>query len=469
MSGAAAAEQPVAPATLDHGVAFGAAMKVWARVAALSFGGPAGQIAVMHRIVVEEQRWIGEQRFLQALNYCTLLPGPEAQQLAIYIGWLMHRTKGGLLAGIVFVLPGFLAIMALSWIYVLLGRVTLVQGMFFGLKAAVLVIVVEAVLRVGKRALKNNAMRAIAMAAFIALFFYDAPFPLIILVAGAIGWAGGRAGLPAFLAAGGHGTAADRQFSDASSLLGADTPAHARPNLLWSLKIGATLLLLWLAPVAVLVLGLGQGNVFADIGIFFSKMAVVTFGGAYAVLAYVAQQAVSHYHWVTPGEMLDGLGMAETTPGPLIIVTQFVGFLGAWRQPGGLSPLLAATLGGALTTWVTFTPCFLWIFVGAPFAEALRANKALSAALGAITAAVVGVILNLAVWFALHVLFAQSTATRLAGASFDVPVPGSINLAALVLALAAAVAIFRFRLGMLVVLLGSALAGVAYFLAAGSR
>lgn len=448
----------------DHGVPFSEAMKVWARVAALSFGGPAGQIAVMHRIIVEEKKWIGEQRFLQALNYCTLLPGPEAQQLAIYIGWLMHRTKGGLFAGTLFVLPGLLAIMALSWIYVLLGKVTIVQGLFFGLKAAVLVIVIEAVLRVGKRALKNNTMRGLAAAAFIALFFYDVPFPAVILVAGLIGYFGGRAGVPAFLAGGGHGKVGDRQVADADSLLGEETPAHARPNLRWSLSIAAVFLALWLVPIAALYVGLGGENVFTKIAIFFSQMAIVTFGGAYAVLAYVAQQAVENYHWVTAGEMLDGLGMAETTPGPLIMVTQFVGFLAAWREPGAMSPLLAATLGGLLTTWVTFVPCFLWIFFGAPFVEALRANKALGAALGAITAAVVGVILNLAVWFALHVLFAELVPVRFLGAAVDLPVLRSVDVPTLVLAIAAAVAIFRFKVGMMPVLLASALAGVLYAL-----
>jgi chromate transporter len=451
----------------DHGVPFGEAMKVWMRVAALSFGGPAGQIAVMHRIIVEEKKWIGDQRFLQALNYCTLLPGPEAQQLATYIGWLMHRTRGGLLAGTLFVLPGLLAIMALSWIYVLLGKVTIVQGLFFGLKAAVLVIVIEAVLRVGRRALRNNTMRGLAAAAFVALFFYDVPFPIVIVVAGFIGYVGGRAGLPAFLAGGGHGKVGDRQLADADSLLGEETPVHARPNVRWSLSIATVFLALWLVPVAALHLGLGGDNVFTKISIFFSQMAVVTFGGAYAVLAYVAQQAVDHYHWVTAGEMLDGLGMAETTPGPLIMVTQFVGFLAAWREPGGMPPLLAATLGGLLTTWVTFVPCFLWIFFGAPFVEALRANKALGAALGAITAAVVGVILNLAVWFALHVLFAKQVPVRWLGASVELPVPSSVDLPALVLSLAAALAIFRFKFGMIPVLLASSMAGVVYYLVLG--
>ncbi len=446
----------------DHGVPFYEAMKVWARVAALSFGGPAGQIAVMHRIVVEEKKWIGEQRFLQALNYCTLLPGPEAQQLATYIGWLMHRTKGGLLAGTLFVLPGLLAIMALSWVYVLLGKVTLVQGLFFGLKAAVLVIVIEAVLRVGRRALRNNVMRGIAAAAFVAIFFYHVPFPLIIVATGAIGWLGGRLGWAAFRTGGGHGTPGARQVADADSLLGEETPAHARPNVRWSLSIAAVFLALWLVPVALLYFGLGGGNVFAQIAVFFSKMAVVTFGGAYAVLAYVAQQAVENYQWVTAGEMLDGLGMAESTPGPLIMVTQFVGFLAAWREPGGLPPLLAATLGGLLTTWVTFVPCFLWIFFGAPFVEALRSNKALAAALAAITAAVVGVILNLAVWFGLQVLFSDLEPVNVLGATVDLPVLASANLPALVLAAACAVAVFRFKFGMITVLLASALTGIIY-------
>ena len=451
-----------------HGVPFGEAMKVWARVAALSFGGPAGQIAVMHRIIVEEKRWIGENRFLQALNYCTLLPGPEAQQLAIYIGWLMHRTRGGLFAGTLFVLPGLVAIMALSWIYVLLGRLTIVEGLFFGLKAAVLVIVVEAVLRVGKRALKNGVMVALAAVSFIAIFFYDVPFPIIVFGAGAIGYVAGRAGLQPFLSAGGHGKVGGRQGAGRDSLLGEETPEHARPNLRWSLSIAVVFLVLWLAPLALLYVALGGSNVFTEIAVFFSKMAVVTFGGAYAVLAYVAQQAVDHYHWVKPGEMLDGLGMAETTPGPLIMVTQFVGFLAAWREPGALPPLLAATLGGLLTTWVTFVPCFLWIFFGAPFVEALRSNKALGAALGAITAAVVGVILNLAVWFALHVLFAKQVPVTALGASFGMPVLSSIDIPAAVLAAASAVAIFRFKMGMITVLLASALAGMIYYLALGS-
>ena len=446
-----------------HGVSFGEAMRVWARVAALSFGGPAGQIAVMHRIVVEEKKWIGDSRFLQALNYCTLLPGPEAQQLAIYIGWLMHRTKGGLVAGTLFVLPGLLAIMALSWIYVLLGKVPLVQGLFFGLKAAVLVIVVEAVLRVGKRALRNYVMRAIAVAAFVAIFFYDVPFPVIIILAGLIGFTGGRLGWPAFQAGGGHGKVGAKLVADADSALGEATPDHARPNVRWSLTVAGVFLALWLVPVAALYFGLGADNVFSQIAVFFSKMAVVTFGGAYAVLAYVAQQAVEGFHWLKPGEMLDGLGMAETTPGPLIMVLQFVGFMGAFRDPGTLAPLTAGVLGGLLATWVTFTPCFLWIFLGAPYIERLRDNKALSGALGAITAAVVGVILNLAVWFAMHTLFARMIDWH----GLDLPELASVNPWALALALGAAAGVFWLRAGLLRVLAASAAAGVVLYLAAG--
>ena len=434
------------------------ATRVWARIALLSFGGPAGQIAVMHRILVEEKRWIGEARFLHALNYCMLLPGPEAQQLATYIGWLMHRTRGGLIAGILFVLPGLAAIMVLSWIYAAAADVGAVEALFFGLKAAVLAIVAEAVRRLGSRALRNNVLRALAAAAFIAIFFFAIPFPLIILAAGAIGYFAGRAGAAAFSGGGGHGSATSE-----GTVLGDRIPDHAVPSLRWSLRISAVFLLLWLAPLAVLLATLGPDNVFSRIGLFFSQMAVVTFGGAYAVLAYVAQQAVETYGWLAPGEMLDGLGMAETTPGPLIMVTQFVGFMGAFRDPGGLHPMVAGTLGGLLTTWVTFTPCFLWIFLGAPFVERLRSNRALSAALSGITAAVVGVVLNLAAWFALHTLFRQVREVTAGPLRFDLPVAASVDLAACVLAAAAMVAMFRFKLGAPTVLAGCAAAGMAWW------
>jgi chromate transporter len=450
-------------------VSIGEALRVWARVAALSFGGPAGQIAVMHRIVVEEKRWIGEERFLHALNYCMLLPGPEAQQLAVYIGWLMHRTFGGLIAGILFVLPGVVAIMVLSWIYALFGNVGLVQALFFGLKAAVLAIVLGAVVRIGSKALKNRVMAGLAAVAFVAIFTFDVPFPIIILTAGLVGFVGSRMGVAAFQIGGGHGKAGGtRPLADADSLLGEGTPAHARPPVGWSLRIGGILLTLWLVPTLALVLMLGSGDTFSEIALFFSKMAVVTFGGAYAVLAYVAQQAVETYGWLRPGEMLDGLGMAETTPGPLIMVTQFVGFMGAFRDPGTLPPLLAGTLGGLLTTWVTFVPCFLWIFLGAPFVETLRGNRALSAALSAITAAVVGVILNLAIWFALHVLFREVDEVRYGSATLDVPTLASIDPASLVLTVGALLAVFRFKAGMVPVLAACSLAGIVYHLILGA-
>jgi len=451
---------PVKVTTVGHGVPFRDALRVWLRVAALSFGGPAGQIAVMHRIVVDEKRWIGEARFLHALSYCTLLPGPEAQQLAIYIGWLMHGTRGGIAAGTLFVLPGILCIMALSYVYAGLGHVGVVAALFFGLKAAVLAVVLQAVVRVGSRALKNRMMVGIAATAFVAIFFVGVPFPLIILAAGLLGWAGTRAGSSLFQVGGGHGEAAKNALAEADSLLGEGQPDHARATVAMARRAASVWLVLWLVPVLALLATLGTDATFSQIALFFSEMAVVTFGGAYAVLAYVAQQAVEHYHWLRPGEMLDGLGMAETTPGPLIMVTQFVGFMAAYRDPGALHPMLAGTLGGLLTTWVTFTPCFLWIFLGAPFIEGLRGNRALSGALSAITAAVVGVILNLAVWFALHTWFREARPVRALGVSFDAPLPASLDPWALALSATALVAIFRFKAGMIPTLLACAAGGV---------
>jgi chromate transporter len=441
-----------------HGISFGEALRVWLRVALLSFGGPAGQIAVMHRIIVEEKNWISESRFLHALNYCMLLPGPEAQQLATYIGWLLHRTAGGIMAGGLFIVPGVIAIMTLSYIYAAFGHVGSIEALFFGLKAAVLAIVIQAVVRVGKRALRNRIMIALAAIAFIAIFFFGVPFPVIIIAAGVIGYAGAKSGRPEFAAVG-HG--GGKNLAAIDSMLGDELPDHVRPSVPRALKVSAVWLLLWLVPVGALLITFGQANVFSQIALFFSKMAMVTFGGAYAVLAYVAQQAVEHYHWVQPREMLDGLGMAETTPGPLIMVLQFVGFMAAYRDPGTLSPMLAGTLGGLLATWVTFTPCFLWIFLGAPFIETLRGNKGLAGALTAITAAVVGVILNLSVWFAMHTVFRQTSPVRSFGLSFDMPVWSSLDFAALVLAVAAAAAIFRFNMGLLTVLAASCAAGMA--------
>jgi chromate transporter len=452
-------------AAAPHGVSLREAFGVWARVAMLSFGGPAGQIAVMHRIIVEEKRWIGENRFLHALNYCMLLPGPEAQQLATYIGWLMHRTLGGVIAGVLFVLPGVVSIMALSIVYALFGKVGVVSALFFGLKTAVLAVVLQAVVRIGGKALKNRIMIGLAAAAFVAIFFFGVPFPIIVLTAGVIGFFGGRAGVPAFQVGGGDGAAKDgKRVADAEALLGEELPEHARPTVVRALWVSAICLALWLVPVALLLVTLGPDNVFSRIATFFSTMAVVTFGGAYAVLAYVAQQAVENYGWLQPGEMLDGLGMAETTPGPLIMVLQFVGFMGAFRDSGALSPLTAGVLGGLLATWVTFVPCFLFIFLGAPFIEVLRGNQALHGALSAITAAVVGVVLNLAIWFAIHTVFRETWPVRSLGLSFDAPVLASVDPWALLLSAAAVIAMFRFKVGMIPTLAACSAVGIVLYL-----
>ncbi|MGI1661758.1 chromate efflux transporter [Palleronia sp. KMU-117] len=439
------------------------ATRVWARIAALSFGGPAGQIAVMHRILVEEKRWLGDGRFLHALNFCMLLPGPEAQQLATYIGWLMHGVRGALVAGILFILPGVAAIMALSWIYAIWGEVGLVSGMFFGLKAAVLAIVAQAVIRVGRRALESAGLRVIAAASFVAIFAFGVPFPVIVLAAAVVGWVGAAAGLAIFRAAGGHGTAGARHVHDAETLLGEEAGERDLAGRAAARRAGLVALALWLLPVGVLLL-IAPGSVFTDIAVFFSQLAVLTFGGAYAVLAWVAQEAVGTYGWLAPGEMLDGLAMAETTPGPLIMVLQFVGFVGAFREAGWTAPLLAGTLGGLLATWVTFAPCFAWIFLGAPWMERLRANAILSGALTAVTAAVVGVILNLALWFAVHVVWREVLRIEAGPLSLELPVLGSIDWAAAALTVLAMLAVFRFGLGTATVLGGAAAAGVALHL-----
>lgn len=445
----------------------GDAAKVWARIAALSFGGPAGQIAVMHRILVEEKRWIGDGRFLHALNFCMLLPGPEAQQLATYIGWLMHGVRGALIAGLLFILPGVVAIMALSWVYAIWGDVGFVSALFFGLKAAVLAIVLQAVVRVGKRALKNRTMQAIAASSFVAIFAFGAPFPLIVAAAALIGWTGAKAGLAGFQGGGGHGAVGKTHVDDAATLLGEEHGDLTGAKRAGAFRAGTGALVLWLLPVAALLL-LAPDSVFADIATFFSKLAVLTFGGAYAVLAWVAQEAVGTYGWLEPGEMLDGLGMAETTPGPLIMVLQFVGFMGAMREAGWASPLLAGTVGGLLATWVTFAPCFAWIFLGAPFMEGLRANKALSAALSAVTAAVVGVILNLAIWFAVHVIWREVIRVDVGPLWIELPVLGSIDWIAALLSVLALIAVFRLKLGMVTVLGGAAVAGIALHLVGGA-
>ena len=435
------------------------AARLWAKIGLLSFGGPAGQIALMHKELVEERRWIGEERFLHALNYCMLLPGPEAQQLAVYIGWLLHRTAGGLVAGILFVLPGALVMLGLSSFYMLYNDAPVVEALFFGIKAAVLAVVVEAVIRIGKRALKNRAMVAIAVAAFLAIYVARVPFPLIVLAAGLIGWAGNRFA-PALFSASAHGkTAAGAETRGAVDLMfERGELGHTMPKRGHAIRTVAIWLPVWLGPIALIAMLAGPGSVWAQIGGFFSLMAVVTFGGAYAVLAYVAQAAVISFGWLSPGQMVDGLGLAETTPGPLILVLQFVGFAAAYRHAGAISPLLAGSLGSLLTLWATFVPCFFWIFLGAPYIEQLRQNRALAAALGAITAAVVGVIMNLALWFALHVVFGKVASV---GWGVEVPVLSSLDWRAALLSAAAMVAMFRLKLGMLPTLAGSALAGLA--------
>jgi chromate transporter len=429
------------------------ATRIWARIGFLSFGGPAGQIALMHRELVEEHRWVDEGSFLHALNYCMLLPGPEAQQLATYLGWRMHGVLGGIIAGSLFILPGFLAILALSILYVMVGDVPAVDGLLFGLRAAVIALIAQALVRMGKRLVGNATLGALAVAAFLALHVFAAPFPLVILLAGLIGYGASRAGSMAFAGSSGHGTGEGL------------VEALPLPPASGAVTAGMAFLGLWLLPVGLLAAALGPGHVFADIATFFSKLAVLTFGGAYAVLAWVAQAAVEQYGWLTAGEMLDGLGLAETTPGPLILVLQFVGFLAAYRDPGSLYPLLAGTLGAVLTVWVTFMPCFAWIFLGAPHAERLRSNKALSAALTAVTAAVVGVIANLALWFALHSLFAEHRPSGIPGTAFEWPVLASANWPANLLAAAALVAALRFRAGLLPLLAGMALAGMLLGLA----
>jgi chromate transporter len=421
--------------TVEMHVTFSEALRTWFKIGCLGFGGPAGQIALMHRILVDEKKWVEEQRYLHALNFCMLLPGPEAQKLATYVGWLLHGVRGGLAAGILFVLPGALVMLAFSLLYVMGQGIPVVDGALLGIKAAVLVIVVEALIRIGKRALKTRLLVGLAGAAFVGIFFLDLPFPLIVAIAAVIG------------------------FFTTKGIASPSVPMAGR----WRQAGIATVvgLILWWLPVALCVVFLGREHVFADIGVFFSKLAVVSFGGAYALLAYMAQQAVETYGWMSAAEMVDGLGLAETLPGPLIKVTQFVGFLGAWRSPQPFSPVMSAVLGSALTTWVTFVPPMLLIFAGAPFVEQLRANQRLSGALAAITAAVVGVVLNLTVWFALHVLFPVVTEMRagpLRWYAFD---PLAIDVKVSLLAIIAAVLAFVLHRGLVQLVAIMACLGIA--------
>src|SRR6476660_9822076 len=431
---------------------FGEAFLVWLKIGCINFGGPAGQIALMHRVVVDERKWIDEPRFLHALNFCMLLPGPEAQKLATYLGWLLHGVRGGLSAGILFVLPGALVMLGLSLLYALGRGIPLVDGALCGIKAAVLVIVIEALFRIGKRALKSSILLGLAAAAFIGIFFLMLPFPLIVAAAALIGYAVAR-GSPQRLGLSG----------ETENVLPAEENRWRHFAVASAVGIVA-----WITPIALAAVIFGPHHVLVSIGAFFSKLAVVSFGGAYALLAYMAQEAVQTYGWMTAPEMVDGLGLAETTPGPLILVTQFVGFLAAFRDAAPFSPVIAGVLGAAMTTWVTFVPSMLWIFAGAPFIEPLRANRRLSGALAAITAAVVGVILNLSVWFALHVLFGHVTERHFGWLRWYAFDPLALDLKATALAVLAAVLAFGFHRGLIEVVAVMAGLGVAMRLMLGA-
>jgi chromate transporter len=439
-------EATASDATAVDRPTFAEAFAVWTRIGFLSFGGPAGQIALMHRILVDERKWIDERGFLQALNFCMLLPGPEAMQLATYVGWRLHGVRGGLAAGLMFVIPGALLMLVLSALYATFGKLPLAAALLVGVKAAVLAIVVEALIRIARRGLKEPAHRWLAALAFVAIFFFAVPFPVIVLAAALYGFLTGS---------GARDVAIDARIA-----------REARSDMLAAtLRTTAIWLAIWLLPLIALAMALGGGHVLTQIGWFFSKLAVVSFGGAYAVLAYVAQDAVQHYRWLVPGEMVDALGLAETTPGPLILVTEFVGFLAAHRNGGG-SPLLMGTLGAIVTLWATFAPCFLWIFVGAPYLERINAEPRLRAALAAVTAAVVGVILNLTVWFALHVLFARSEAIWYGPLRLHLPELASLDAVAAALAIVAAVMLFRLHQGIMTTLAICGALGVAWHLLA---
>ena len=423
---------------------FGEAFRFWLKLGFISFGGPAGQIAIMHEEIVVRRKWISEERFLHALNYCMLLPGPEAQQLATYIGWLLHRTWGGIVAGSLFVLPSAVILWALSWMYAVHGEVKWVTALFDGLKPAVLAIVLGAVLRIGGKALKNSVMWWVAALAFVGIFFLNLPFPLIVIVAGVVGLIGGKYWREKFVVINGHGKS---KATNAAPALDRPVEAYQRPTLARALKVCAVGLALWWLPILGIGAWLGADHTVTQQGLFFSKAAMVTFGGAYAVLPYVSQQAVENFGWLSAGQMLDGLGLAETTPGPLIMVLQFVGFLGGWNHPAPLPPLVTATLAAFITTWATFLPCFLWIFLGAPYVEHLRGNERLNAALSTITAAVVGVILNLGVWFGWHVLL---------------PKEGPVNWFGIGVCMIALTGMTRWKWGIIPVIAGAAVTGVLY-------
>jgi chromate transporter len=422
---------------------FGEAFRFWLKLGLISFGGPTAQIAIMQTELVEKKKWISHSRFLHALNFCMLLPGPEAQQLAIYIGWLLHKIRGGIVAGAFFVIPSIFVLWALSYVYAAFGNLPWIAAIFYGLKPAVTAIVLVAMIRIGRKALKNTVMWALAALAFIAIYFFKVPFPAIVMGAGVIGFLGGWFWKDKFETV--VSGISDEKLSVISDEQ--ESPPHTKPSLRRAVLVSVVCVTLWLAPTIIAGVMRGWDSTLFKEGFFFSKAAVVTFGGAYAVLPYVAQQALFHYGWLKPSQMMDGLGLAETTPGPLIMVLQFVGFMGAWQHPEGLSPIVAATLGALLTTWATFTPCFLWIFVGGPHIEQLRGYTKLTSALSTITAAIVGVILNLAVWFARGVFY---------------PAAGVVDWFAIVLCAAAFVAMLRYKIDIIPVILASGLIGLIW-------
>jgi chromate transporter len=440
-----------------HGVSFREAMRFWVKLGFINFGGPAGQIAIMHDEIVERRHWISNGRFLHALNYCMLLPGPEAQQLAIYIGWLLHRVKGGIVAGIAFVLPSFFVMLALSWLYAAHGDLTWVSAVLSGLAAAVIGIVASATIRIGKNALANGLMAGVAALAFVSIFVLHVPFPAIVLGAAAIGLIGDG------IAPGLFRVGVGRELEENERVaIRDDVPdaAHAVPPLRRSVGVLIVGTAVWLIPIAAVGVWRGSGDTLTDMGWFFSKAALVTFGGAYAVLSYVNVAAVSQFAWLLPGQMVVGLGLAETTPGPLIMVLEFVGFVGAYRNPSGLSPPVAGVLGAAVATWATFAPCFLWIFLGAPYIERLRGNRRMAAALQTVTAAVVGVIANLAVTFAAHTLFDRVRDVHTVGGTIPVPNWSSLDPFASIVAAVSFVGLWRFRWRLLPVIGASAVAGL---------
>ena len=436
-------------------VPLGKMTRTWLAISLQTFGGPAGQIAVMHRALVDEKRWISEKRFLHALNYCMLLPGPEAQQLATYVGWLLHGTRGGLISGGLFVLPGFVALLVLSAVYAAYGDSVIVTAVFAGLAPAVLAIVAQAVVRLGRKALRRPVLIGLAVSAFLALAVFAVPFPIVIASAGLIGFVLGRWRPDAV-------TPLPAQVSEGPEPLISDSMLRtSAPSMRRTLAVMLVGLAVWWLPVLAVALLTGTGSTFTQMGVFFSGTAVVTFGGAYAVLAYVAQKAVEVYAWVTPSEMIRGLALAETTPGPLIMVVQFAAFLGAYRNPGALDPWVAGVFASILVTWVTFVPCFLFVFLGGPYMERLRGNKSLTAALTGVTAAVVGVIANLAVYFAVNTLFTATTGWSWGPISIDVPTVGSLNQLALAVAAAATLLLFWLKCGVLTTLGICAVLGLA--------